>query len=141
MCAMNASTDAIRGSCLCGAVRFVVTAPFLSMSYCHCTMCRRQHGSAYATYCEAAAADFRVLTGAEAIVSFASSPGIERRFCGTCGGKLSFHAADLPDRLWIAAGALDDDPGIRPSYHIFAASQAPWHEITDDLPRHAAYPE
>lgn len=138
---MNASTERVRGSCLCGAVHFEVTAPFSSMSHCHCSNCRRQHGSAYATYCETAAAAYRILSGAECILSYASSPGILRRFCGTCGAKLSFHSADAPARVWIAAGALDDDPGVRPSFHIFTASRAPWHEITDELPRHAAYPE
>jgi hypothetical protein len=34
-------------------------------------------------------------------------------------------------------GALDDDPGIRPSYRSFVDSKAPWDEIPDDgLPRY-----
>ena len=32
-------------------------------------------------------------------------------------------------------GSLDDDPGRGADDHIFVASKAPWHEITDDLPR------
>jgi hypothetical protein len=39
-----------------------------------------------------------------------------------------------------AAGALDDDPGIRPVAHIFAASKASWVDITDDIPRFDAFP-
>ncbi len=35
----------------------------------------------------------------------------------------------------IPAGALDDDPGIRRSLHIWCGSKAPWFEITGDLPR------
>jgi hypothetical protein len=35
----------------------------------------------------------------------------------------------------IPAGTLDVDPGVRPSVNIFVASKAPWHEITDELPR------
>ncbi len=40
----------------------------------------------------------------------------------------------------MPAGCLDDDPGIRPQVHIFAASKAPWHEITGDLPQFATFP-
>lgn len=38
-------------------------------------------------------------------------------------------------------GTLDDDPGIKPSSHIFVGSKAPWFDITDDLPRHKEFPE
>ena len=33
----------------------------------------------------------------------------------------------------IAASALDDDPGIRPTVHIHTASKPDWYEIDDDL--------
>ena len=33
-------------------------------------------------------------------------------------------------------GALDDDSGIAPQYHIFTGSKAPWHEIHDSLPQY-----
>jgi hypothetical protein len=35
-------------------------------------------------------------------------------------------------------GTLDDDPGVRPSLHLFVGSKAPWHDIADALPQHAA---
>jgi hypothetical protein len=44
------------------------------------------------------------------------------------------------DVVLIPAGSLDDDPKIRTSSHIFVASRAPWHEITDDLPQFAEGP-
>jgi hypothetical protein len=122
-------------------VAFVVTASFTSMSHCHCSMCRRQHGSAFSTYCETDAAGYAIERGAEAIVAYASSPEAERRFCGRCGTKLSFHAAAAPSRIWIAAGALDDDPGVRPECHIFVGSKAGWYDIADPLPQYTAYPE
>jgi hypothetical protein len=33
-------------------------------------------------------------------------------------------------------GAFDDDPGIRPQFHTYVDSRAPWDEITDDLPQY-----
>jgi len=38
-----------------------------------------------------------------------------------------------------ALGTLDDDPGLRPSLHIFVGSKAPWFDIADDLPQQSAY--
>jgi hypothetical protein len=40
----------------------------------------------------------------------------------------------------VTMGTLVDDPGIRPMLHIFVASKAPWHEITDSLPQYAELP-
>jgi hypothetical protein len=37
-------------------------------------------------------------------------------------------------------GTLDDDPGIRSFEHIFVGSKAPWFDIADALPQHAARP-
>jgi hypothetical protein len=35
---------------------------------------------------------------------------------------------------------LDDDPVNRPICHVFVASKASWHEITDSLPRFEELP-
>jgi len=39
-------------------------------------------------------------------------------------------------RFPIRMGAFDDDPGIRPQFHTYVDSRAPWGTITDDLPQH-----
>ena len=41
----------VRGSCLCGAVAWQATGKFVRMSHCHCTVCRKLHGTGYGTYC------------------------------------------------------------------------------------------
>lgn len=70
----------------------------------------------------------------------ASSPGIERGFCKRCGSTLFWDAVGNPESFSIALGTPDGDPGVRPSLHIFVGSNAPWHEIADDLPRHETSP-
>ncbi len=47
-------------------------------------------------------------------------------------------AVPTRDVVLIPAGVLDDDPKVRTNYHIYVGSNAPWHEITDNLPQ---YPE
>jgi len=63
-----------------------------------------------------------------------------RTFCARCGSTLQWLRESKPDVVDVALGVLDDDPGVRPSHHIFVASKAPWHEITDNLPQHASRP-
>ena len=40
----------VRGGCLCGKVRYQIKGRLFDASHCHCSMCRRQHGAAFATY-------------------------------------------------------------------------------------------
>jgi len=130
----------VQGSCLCGAVRWRAEGPFELMSHCHCSRCRKVHGTAYGTYVEAPAAGFAFEGGEAAIVRFASSPGFARPFCGRCGSVVPDGVA-TKGRVPLPAGGFDGDPGTRPLAHIFVASRAPWFEIHDALPRFDAYPE
>jgi hypothetical protein len=55
-------------------------------------------------------------------------------FCQTCGSPMP---RSFPTGIAIVPmGCLDDDPGIRPSCHIFVGSKAPWFDITDKLPQY-----
>lgn len=127
----------IRGSCLCRAVRFQIEGAIGPASHCHCSMCRKAHGAACGTYAIARTADFRLLSGEKEIRRYESSPGVVRTFCGVCGSTLQWMRLSQPAQMDIALGVLDDDPGVRPSKHIYAASKAPWVEINDVLPVHA----
>jgi hypothetical protein len=49
-----------------------------------------------------------------------------------------FH--DNPEALGLPMGTLDDDPGIRPTFHVFVGSKAPWFETTDQLPQFETFP-
>ena len=130
----------IRGSCLCGDVRFEISGVLKGASHCHCSMCRKAHGAAFGTYAAAKAADFRVVSGENRITRYRSSPGAVRTFCARCGSTLQWLRESKPDVVDVALGVLDDDPGVRPSYHIYVGSKAPWHEITDNLPQHEGLP-
>jgi len=130
----------IRGSCLCGDVRFEISGLLKGASHCHCSMCRKAHGAAFGTYAAAKAADFRVVAGEDRITRYRSSAGIVRTFCARCGSSLPGFDSRSPEVVDVALGVLDDDPGVRPACHIFVGSKAPWYEITDDLPQHAMRP-
>ncbi len=126
------------GSCLCGAVQFEIDGPFSAMAHCHCSMCRKEHGSLFATFAVAPRAGFRWLRGEDTIVEYASSANARRGFCRTCGSPTPLPLGD--DQVIAPAGLLQGDPGIRPQLHIFVGSKAPGHAITDDLPQFEEYP-
>ena len=82
-------------------------------------------------------AGFRLLAGEELLRVFRPDGGAVKAFCSVCGSSL--FGANWPegDEISIRIGALDDDPGIRPQYHSFVGSRAPWDELPDDgLPRY-----
>jgi hypothetical protein len=126
----------IRGSCLCQAIRYEIRGPVVHMAHCHCSMCRRWHGTAFGTYAIVKRPGLHWIAGEELLTKFASSDGVERGFCSRCGSKLTWESKQRPQFVELCAGALDDDPGVRPADHIWVASKAPWHEITDPLPQH-----
>ncbi|HYD49570.1 MAG TPA: GFA family protein [Terriglobales bacterium] len=130
----------VTGSCLCGAVRYQATAPLGEMHHCHCSMCRKGHGAAFSTYARSEAGAFRFTAGESLVKQYRSSAPITRSFCSECGANLLFRFEGMPEAVWIAAGTIDGDPGVRPSAHIFADSKACWFDITDDLQRFPQYP-
>ena len=56
----------LTGSCLCGDIAFEIDGPVDVVGHCHCSMCRKSHGSAFATFVTAAPGDFRWVCGAVA---------------------------------------------------------------------------
>ena len=128
----------IRGSCLCGRVRYEVAGPVHDVHHCHCSMCRKSHGTAFSTFARLTAADFRIVAGADHVRAYRSSPPLERSFCDTCGGRLTIRFDGMPDTVWVSLGTLDEDPGVAAHAHMFVASKAPWDEISDAVPQ---YPE
>ena len=131
---------AVHGSCLCGDVAWEVDGPLDFMSHCHCSRCRKAHGSAFSTGVMCDASDFRYTRGRERIARFQSSPELFRTFCERCGSPVPDDANPWQGKLFCPAGAFDDDIDARPMGHIFVGSKAPWYEIRDGLPTWEGYP-
>ncbi|PYL05538.1 MAG: GFA family protein [Verrucomicrobia bacterium] len=130
----------IRGSCLCGGVRFEAEPPFIRASHCHCERCRKHSGTAVCTQARVRREQFRLLAGEELIKVY-EGEGAVKAFCVNCGSSLV--GGDWPEGAEVSTrmGAFDDDPGIRPQFHTFVADRAPWDEITDKLPQYGeAFP-
>lgn len=132
-------TPPYKGQCLCGAVKYEADAFGPPMAHCHCSMCRKFHGSAFATYGEVKASGFRWLQGEADLAAYTADNGTTRRFCRHCGSSLTFSSPNHPDGVvQIALGTLDSNLERSPDAHIFVGSKASWSEIQDDLPQYSA---
>jgi hypothetical protein len=128
-----------QGSCLCGRVSYEFDGPISLMMNCHCSMCRKHHGSAYATFLGAPLSGFRWLSGEDNVRSFASSSQGKRFFCATCGSVAPTLLKAMELAL-VPAGNVSGEVDAQPQYHVFVGSKAPWYAITDALPQHEEYP-
>lgn len=127
----------LTGGCGCGAVRFEITEPLLSAAYCHCTRCQRRTGAAASANARAASGSVRIVAGEEELRAWAPEGGREKVFCGRCGSALFSRDPGTTDHTGVRLGALDGDPGVRPSSHQYVAYAATWEPLPDDgLPRY-----
>ena len=129
----------VRGSCLCGRVKFRIDGTLSHARHCHCSMCRKAQGAAFRTRASAVAIEFEWVQGENLVTFYESSPGNHRGFCRICGSPIVTKFDDA-SYYGVPLGALDDDPGVRPELHVHVASKAPWFTITDDLPQFATGP-
>jgi hypothetical protein len=128
--------ERVSGSCLCGGVRFEVELPFRRSNHCHCSRCRKHSGTFGLTMGRIARERFSLLQGEELIRVYRPDGGAVKAFCGECGSSLFGGTWPEGDEVSIRLGSLDGDPQIRPQYHTFVGSKAPWEELPDDgLPR------
>lgn len=122
------------GSCLCGKIRYQVTQLVPQMAHCHCSMCRKFHGAAFATYGEAKAENFRWLSGEHLLQQYQAENGTLRQFCRDCGSSLSFSSAKADGRvIEFSLATLDCDIDARPDAHIFVENKVNWYQISDRL--------
>ena len=127
----------IRGSCLCGGIRFEYARAVTQVGMCHCSLCRKVSGAASNAVVVVPETDFTWVSGADLRQTFVKPGGWQTTFCRRCGSPLpqSLRGAAA---YWVPAGLLDDDPGLRIGGHIFVGSKAPWDEIAGGAPQFEA---
>src|SRR3989442_16001197 len=118
----------ITGACLCGGVRFEVRSPLGPIIYCHCSMCRRATGTAFATNASVNAEAFQIVAGQDLVREYQSSTRSFRAFCSRCGSPLYGRFEGLP-MIRMRLGSLEGDLGSGAVAHIWIGSKAPWFEI------------
>ncbi|WP_347905332.1 GFA family protein [Pseudomonas purpurea] len=119
------------GSCLCGAVKYRVSTELKAVTHCHCRMCQKGHGAAFATYASAPRSAVSIITNAQALKGYESSEGVTRQFCSHCGSSLFWSDSKGPYSEWIsiALGTLDTALPALKQKHACIDSKACWYEL------------
>lgn len=110
------------GHCLCGAVRVTITDLPKEFGICHCKMCQRWTGLAFAAV--EVPDEHVTVEGAEHVTAFRSSGLSTRSFCDTCGSTLWFRDDGRPS-YEIPLGMLDDTSALTLTHEIFVDRRSP----------------
>lgn len=132
-------SDALKGSCLCGALRYEVDQLDMPIQHCHCRTCRKAQAAPFAPTAGVERSHFRWLSDLETLASFESSPGKLRHFCARCGSHLLAERPGQPHVI-LRVATLDDDPGQRPAAHIWRSHDAPWLQDDEATAHYAEWP-
>ena len=129
---------AFSGGCLCGNVRYRADAGPLWLCHCHCKICRKQTGSAVATYVGFPAGTVTWLAAGP--TRYRSSKDVERRFCPVCGSTIGFHRVHETS---LVVGSFDAPEALPVAEiwtgHVWFKEHIPWFDTADDWPRHSEF--
>ncbi len=111
------------GGCLCGGIRFRISAPPLLTMACHCTGCQKLSASAYSLTIAVPAGGFTVTRG-EAEIG-----GLHREhrqlYCPHCKNWVFTRPHGL-DFVNVRATMLDDHQWYVPFVEVFTSEKLAW---------------
>jgi hypothetical protein len=122
----------MRGSCLCGGVRFEVEAAPDSLRYCHCTSCKKLSGGAGTVNFGVPPSAIRIVAGEELLQSFTPEGGSAKTFCRTCGANLFGGGWPDSERASVRVPTIEGPIDANVGAHIYARSVASWETLPDD---------
>jgi len=138
------SASCFSGSCFCGEVTVSCSGAPRSVSYCHCSICRRLSGAPFSTQALFSAEQVTVdLEPGAALHPLKTSKGVERQRCASCqspvqamlfGGKLiAVPLGLLTD--WRGSPAVDQEASsaLRPQHHLWYGKRV--MDVRDGLPK------
>jgi hypothetical protein len=119
------------GGCVCGAIRYEISAPITELRACHCNHCQRASGSHGTVAAFVPRAGFKLTQGAPKrfITRADSGRKLMRYFCGECGSPIYSHRETTPETLGVRAGTLDDSSRLKITTHIWTKMARPWSHI------------
>ncbi|TKB05588.1 GFA family protein [Desulforhopalus sp. IMCC35007] len=126
------------GSCLCGSIEFSITDMSNNIYQCHCSLCRKQGGSASNTGTVVPLRNFQWTKGKENIKSWVKDSGFRSDFCSLCGSPVPNPLREF-DYYWIPVGTLDDGP-FNIVASIYTESKATWGVVAPVGTRHKTMP-
>ena len=119
-------SERLHASCHCGRVRIGLPETAVGVLACHCGDCQKMHGNFNAFL--AVPQTEAELSGADALVWYASSETARRAFCGTCGARVLKEVTSA-GRWLISAGLVDGPTGKRIIKNLWEQSKPDWYDL------------
>lgn len=119
------------GGCLCGKVRYSVTAEPVVTAVCHCKHCQKQSGTSFSVVVGVPSADLSI-TGALKTFQDRGESGkpVRRSFCPDCGSPITSVLDAVPGVSFIKAGTFDDATWLNPTMEVWCRSAQPWVKLS-----------
>jgi hypothetical protein len=130
----------LSGQCLCGAVVFEIALERLALYRCHCSLCRRQSGTASNCAAVVPASAFRFVGGAGDIQSWRKPSGYRSDVCRHCGAPVPNPLQSRP-AWWVPAGALDAAAAAQVVADFHLGSKAGWDDVPPAAAAYAGFPD
>jgi len=131
----------ITGGCLCGAVRYEISAPPIMSRMCYCRVCQYLAcGNAAVNAAFPTTAVTLTGTLKDYVSTADSGTEMHRRFCPECGVHLTTAAITRPEILMIRVGTLDDPSLVTPTAAIWVSSAPRWACIDPSIEQIAGQP-
>ena len=135
---MTDTSQEHHGGCLCGAVRYRLRGAPTYSAHCHCRSCQKAIGAGFVTWSGFEPENFEVTRGE--ITFCATSPGVERGFCGRCGSSLTYTGEGW-DTIGVTTASLDDPEIAKPTSNVYLEHRQPWVMIDETLRCFEKFPD
>jgi hypothetical protein len=119
----------ISGTCACGKVQYEVSGELSDFCNCHCSICRKIRGSAFASWGGIRCEEFTYVSGKDSLNTYAFYKDSDSISCSNCNSTLLVDYKPDADMLYIALGAVDRQI----ESHQYVNSKASWFHISDEL--------
>ena len=126
----------VTGGCLCGAVRYRITAPPLATRVCWCRVCQYLaggNGTVNTCFPSNAITIEGQLTDYSRIAD--SGNVTHRRFCPKCGTQMFSEAEVRPHLIFVRSGTLDDRELAKPNATIWTSAAPTWACMDGSIPQ------
>lgn len=129
------------GSCSCKEVRYRLTSEPMFVHCCHCLVCQKQTGSAFAINALIETDRIELLAGVPEAIPMPTGSGrpLDIYRCPTCRISVWNDYGRRPALRFVRVPTLDEPHALRPDVHIFTSSKVPWVRLPDDARVFAEY--
>ena len=130
--------NAITGGCLCGNIRYSVSAPLEKIIACHCTHCQKASGTGASHNAVVSTSAFTITAGKPKLYADTAQSGniLNRYFCSDCGSPIYAQREKTPEIMVLKVGTLDAPGEMKLVMHIWTNSARPWVHIDPATERH-----